>query len=212
METNTVFEVQPKPYGDNQVATNGLTKVLIGGFDNAGKSTLACSLYRALQNQGVETSLYELDRWSDTHEPILGKKSWQQRQKVPEVSVSEYAEFAGKFINHSSGVVLGDIEGRYQNPHIRCLKGSADYALLLTRDPIEKDQNTEWLQTTEGWEELFDELGVPIAIRAHSIIDGQKPPSGTIPVYNLERQLVPNHPDIQAIAKLVIELSQRVHV
>lgn len=77
-----------------KISLRGVTKVLIGGFDNAGKSTLACSLYKAINEQGVRSSLYELDLWSDTHEAILGKKRWDERNKQPEVTCDEYAQYA----------------------------------------------------------------------------------------------------------------------
>src|SRR5690606_1438028 len=78
-----------EPSSEDLVAVRGITKLLIGGFDNAGKSTLACSLHEALQSQGVETSLYELDRWSDTHDVSFGRKTWAQRNKQTDVAMEE---------------------------------------------------------------------------------------------------------------------------
>ena len=201
-------ELRTTQYGDeSNIALRGITRVLIGGFDNAGKSTLACSLYKALEHQSIDTSLYELDRWSDTHEPILGIKSWDERNKQPEVSIEEYAEYAQKFASDTSNLVLGDIEGRFQGPHNRVLKGSADFGILLTRDPIPKDKETAFLQTHEGWENLFDELNVPIAVRAYSTLNGEPIPPGHIRIPNLERKLVSENPGVQKLARMVVQLA-----
>lgn len=211
METKT-FALAPEEQrnttvDETEICLNGITRVLIGGYDNAGKSTLACSLYKALETDGIETSLYELDRWSDTHAPILGVKSWKERAKNAEVSVEEYADYVDLFAKDEAAIVIGDIEGRYQGRHSRTLKNKADFGILVTRAPIEKDKTTQFLQTQEGWEELFSEIDVPIAIRVHSLREGQINPDAALPIYGLERQLVPENQGVQKLGRQVVELA-----
>ena len=183
------------------------TRVLIGGFDNAGKSTLACSLYRALNQAGIPTSLYELDRWSDTHDIILGRKLPEQRQKTAEVSVEEFAAYAEGFREDPTKLVLGDLQGVYQVPHNLCLRQSANFGVLVTRNPIDKDATARFPQTLEGWRDLFGDLEIPIALHLHSVQAGQTAPDKTIPIPALERGLVPNHPYVQKIAAKILQLS-----
>lgn len=205
LEQRQEVDIGPVQNGFSEtIALRGVTKVLIGGFDNAGKSTLACSLYKSINEHGVQSSLYELDRWSDTHDAILGKKRWDERNKRPEVTHDEYARYAEGFKNDEAAIVIGDLEGRFQNEHIRTLKGAADFGLLVSRDPIPKDAESNWVQTESGWRSLFEELEVPIAAHIRSILPGQKHPPGTLPIQGLERELVPQHRGVQLLAKTII--------
>lgn len=199
-------EAGPPEYGDEtELALNGVTRVLIGGFDNAGKSTLACSLYRSLNGMGVEAAVYELDRWSDTHDVILGKKLPHERQKTSHVSREMYRTHADKFVADTSKIVIGDLEGRYQSSYIPILRRSADFGVLVTRPPIEKDEDSDWLQTEEGWRKLFETLEVPISYHIHSIASEQPHPAGTEPVFGLERKLVPDNPGVIKLAEFILE-------
>ena len=109
-------------------------KVLIGGYDGAGKSTLACSLYVYLCMIGYDVGLHEIDPWSDTHAPLLGRKNWTERNKRKNyVEADIYHSYVEPFAQDSREIVIGDIQGNYQCPHNHMWANSADVAVLVSR-------------------------------------------------------------------------------
>ncbi|HEX9679236.1 MAG TPA: hypothetical protein VGA08_01330 [Candidatus Saccharimonadales bacterium] len=191
-----------------EVALSGVCRVLVGGFDNAGKSTLACSLFENLRQNDIDTSLYELDRWSDTHDAILGRKDWSQRSKRAEVSLTQYYDYAQYYLNDQSTIVIGDLEGRQQNQHILQLAGCAQIGILVTRGRIQSDETSQFLQTEDGWRDLFAKIEVPIDFHVRSVREHQAIPINTLPIYGLERISVPDNPGIKKLAALLIERAQ----
>lgn len=201
---------------------NSSFKILIGGFDGAGKSTLACSLYVYLLTQGHEVGLHELDPWSDTHAPLLGHKDWLERTKrTGFVDQDIYSLYVDPFIKDRREIVIGDIQGNYQYAHNNLWAGTASAAVLVSRHATEKD---EWRrvhesrdipgpQTVDGWYDLLQRSGISYnnIIRVHSLRHGQTVPISPFPViaaHQLERALVPFHPAVVALADQLLHLRQ----
>lgn len=196
------------PPAEADIAIDGVTRFLIGGIDGAGKSTLSCSLYLALKEQGINVSLHEIDPWSDTHDPILGNKPWSQRQKRSVIPAEEYREYVDRFKNDRASIVLGDMQGRAEHQGSYLLKEAAEHGILVTRDRTEKDLNNPHRQYEGAWEDLFRQLLIPTSIRIRSIRDGQDCPDGYMGVDGLEREPMPDHPKIKQLGEMVVELAK----
>lgn len=144
-------------------------RVVIGGPANSGKSTLAVSLLTAIENLGIETGLHEIDVYSDTHECILGSKTWAERKKRVSFGPGEELDCIKKvlksFQEDRRRIVLGDLPGNLQNPYIRSMARPAHAAIVLSKD---RDGLREW-------EYFFSDIGIPVIIRALSYLDHQAP-------------------------------------
>lgn len=194
-------------------------KILIGGYDGAGKSTLACSLYVYLCMTGHDVGLHEIDPWSDTHAPLLGRKSWAARDKRKGfVEADIYRSYVEPFAQDTRDIVIGDVQGNYQCPHNAMWADLADVAILVSRRPTEKDiwraenesRDTPGPQTVHGWRTLFAANGIKRIFYIESLLDGQRPPSLAadkhFAILGLDRALVPLHPDIKNLAELLLRL------
>lgn len=212
----TYYHERELPFNDReaaQIAADGVTRILIGSMDGAGKSTLSCSLYLHLAGRGTDVSLHEIDPWSDTHDPILGRKSWSQRQKRTNVSLELYGQYVDRFASDTSQIVLGDMQGRAQNPYNQLLSGVADYGILVSREQTVKDQTVLYPQYEYDWERLYaDTLRTPVAARVRSVLPNQIAPPGCLPIDGLERQPAPDHPQIARLGAMVLELAHNTEL
>ena len=113
-------------------------RILIGGQGSCGKSTLAVTLCKILeQNYEMRVGLHELDVHSDTHGPLLGLKPWSERVKrwpLPQEAPPEVvAECLTRFREDKSDVVIGDLPGRLENPYMEHFLDAAPYAICMAR-------------------------------------------------------------------------------
>ncbi len=103
------------------------------------------------------------------------------------------------------------MQGRSQYAHNGLLKGVADHGILITRDRVPKDRTAPFPQLVPEWLELFEELKVPPSLRVHTLWGERNPevdlPEDTIIIRDMDRSLVPFHPQIQKLALRVLELA-----
>lgn len=192
------------------------TRVLFAGMDGAGKSTLACSVYAVLKSWSIDVGLHELDVWSDTHDPILGRKPWGERNKrgndVRNYLADEFAAGIGRFMTDDSHrLLLGDLHGRWQMPDYRFWTNlSADWTVLVTRKSTVKDRLIESPQRRADWEEFLEKLDIPIRLRVFSRLSGQSVPRNHLPVTDLERRLCDDQYEVRQVATAIMdELGER---
>lgn len=194
------------------------TRILIGGLDGAGKSTLVCSLAEALRHDGVAVQTIEIDPWSDTHDIIYGRKPVEKRNGRHEVAIGEFRERVEMFRCSPYPIVLGDMQGRQQYSFNFLLKGIADRGILIGREPTEKDlkrQVENILQTVPAWEELFDQLETQVDLYVHSLLPSQEQtvyprictPELVMPALT-ERKLCPYSPYVQQLKNQVLTWAQ----
>ncbi len=188
------------------------TRILIGGLDGAGKSTIVCSLAEALRHDGVTVQAIEIDPWSDTHDIILGKKSPELRNARHEVAIGEFRERVEMFRCSPFQVVLGDLQGMQQYAFNFLLEGIADRGIIIGRERTDKDSTKEAkgrLQTVPDWLELYRQINTPVDCYVHSLLPGQPQTvrvaetDKVVPAFT-ERKLVPYNPHIQEL-KLMVE-------
>jgi len=199
-------------------------KILIGGYDGAGKSTLACSLYVYLCMTGLNVGLHEIDPWSDTHAPLLGLKSWADRKKnVGYVDADAYNAHIKPFAQDSREIVIGDVQGCYQYEHNHLWAGLADVAILVSRQPTEKDawraehesRDIPGPQSREGWRQLFAANGIKTILHVDTLLDGQRqraladPTDWYFVLRGLDRAVVPFHPGVKQLADILFQLISR---
>lgn len=177
------------------------TRFLITGPSGVGKSTLACSLYVRLRMDGVDAALYELDPWSDTHACILGEKAWGMRNKRSGQDVyDDYQRGVAQFKADDHYVVIGDMEGSLEWRYNELLVGSAHHSILLHKHTGESSLHRE----------LLGEINVPLLVEVTSIVSEDVEASVGVAVTGLQRSLVPMHPQVGELAKL-IEQTARQH-
>lgn len=187
------------------------TRVLFAGMDGAGKSTLSCSIYRLLRQAGYDVGLHEIDVWSDTHGPILGRKGWTERNKrgneVRNYLADEFSEAVGRFVSDDGHrMVIGDLHGRWQMPDLPYWEGlRADGAVLVLRHPTTKDAGISCPQRAEDWERFLAKWNIPILFRVFSLQNGQTAPPGTVPAFGLDRSVRHGDLAIRDIARRLIE-------
>jgi hypothetical protein len=193
------------------------TRILIGGLDGAGKSTLTCSVAEALRHDGIAVHTIEIDPWSDTHDVIYGRKPVEKRNGRHEVAIGEFRERVEMFRHSPYPVVLGDMQGRQQYQFNFLLEGIADRGILVGREPTPKDEKRASegiLQTLDEWEELFDQLETHVDLYVHSLLPGQcqsaRPrlctPEMSMPAM-LERKLHPYSPYVQQLKNTILAWS-----
>jgi hypothetical protein len=152
------------------------TRILVGGLDGSGKSTIACSLAEALRHDGVAVHCIEIDPWSDTHDIILGKKDPSLRNPRHQVAIEDFRERVEMFRHSPYPIVIGDLQGRHQYIWNHLLRGIADHGILVGREPTEKDAKKQAegiLQTIPEWEDLFRGLDTPLSHYIHTLLPGQ---------------------------------------
>jgi len=145
------------------------TKIVIGGPKGSGKSTLITSIFSYLLSSQVETSIHEIDVFSDTHDCLLGKKDWSQRKKVPTLvgateetkkQVDEIVnERVSRFYLDRSDIVLGDLPGCLKYP-IKKMAEHGDYAIVVGK------HNEE---IPSDWIRFFNDLGIEIICKIASV-------------------------------------------
>ncbi|MDP9212241.1 MAG: hypothetical protein M3N59_03120 [bacterium] len=186
-------------------------RVLFAGMDGVGKSTLACSVYRTLRLWGYDVGLHEIDVWSDTHGPILGRKPWVERQKrgndVRNYLADEFSAAVGRFVSDERHeLVLGDLHGRWQMPDPPYWDGlAADRAVLVVRHPTAKDGQVVCPQREDDWRRFLATWRIPVSARVCSLLPGQQPLPDSLPVWNLDRELRDTAPDVCRIAAHVAD-------
>lgn len=187
------------------------TRVLFAGMDGAGKSTLACSVYAVLASWSIDVGLHELDVWSDTHGPILGRKAWGERNKrgndVRNHLADEFAAGLARFATDDTHrLLLGDLHGRWQMPDYRFWTGlSADWTVLVERQPTVKDRLINSPQRIADWERFLEALGIPIRLRVFSRLSGQSVPPDRLSATDLDRCLCADEPEIWQIAAAIMD-------
>lgn len=176
------------------------TRFLIAGPSGVGKSTLACSLYVRLRMDGVSTALYELDPWSDTHACILGAKAWSMRNKRSGQDVyDDYQEGVAQFLADERDVVIGDMEGSLEWRYNQLLTDVAHHAILLRKHTGESSLHSE----------LLDEINVPVLVEVTSIVSEDTEASSGVAIVGLQRSLVPMHPQVGKLAKLIEQTARQ---
>lgn len=187
-------------------------RILIGGLDGAGKSTIVCSLAEALRHDGVTVQAIEIDPWSDTHDIILGKKPPELRNPRHEVAIGEFRERVEMFRCSPFQVVLGDLQGMQQYAFNFLLESIADRGIIIGRERTDKDSTKQAkgrLQTVPDWFDLYQKLNTTVDCYVHTLLPEQKPTVEVDAVTKLfpaftERKLVPYSAHIQEL-KLLVE-------
>jgi hypothetical protein len=182
-------------------------RILVGGKRNSGKSTLACSLYATLRNEGEVAELFELDPYSDTCDCILGRKPWASRKKNPDPPREEFLRRNELFRGSLADIVIGDLPGRIHAKN-RLLLDGADGAIIVDRSPLPQDRPHDPTKaefdlehhdpTVEQWQEHFAAAGVPVLLIAFSLREHEVPPAtnGFFPVRGLEKRAIVRNSDI----------------
>ena len=189
------------------------TRVLFAGMDGSGKSTLSCSIYRTLKQAGYDVGLHEIDVWSDTHGPILGRKDWSERNKqgneVRNHLADEFSEAIGRFVSDDRHrIVIGDLHGRWQMPDRRYWEGlKADGAVLVLRHPTKKDARISCPQRAEDWERFLARWDIPVLFKVFSLRPGQTAPAGTVPANGLDRRIRDRDLAIRDIAVRLVQVT-----
>lgn len=173
-------------------------RIVLGGPQGSGKSTVSASVYVALKEQGILTGIHEIDVYSDSLNCILGKKPWAMRKKRTKAwfdptikkRIAEYAD-------DQSDIVLGDLPGKITNPFLPRMIAPADAAIIVSR-------------TVEGivqWEAFFQKHGIPVVLRVFSVRDDipeELRKSDMVLIDGLDRLLIPR--ESQKLADIVAEI------
>lgn len=170
------------------------TRIVVGGLRGAGKSVFTTSLYLCLQDRGVNVGLHEIDVYSDTHGPLLGQKSWEQRQGKHHVWVRTVERRVAEFAADPSDVVIGDLPGKLTNPNMPLMVKHADAAILIDRHPVLKDGTNKHHRTAQQWQQWLEARDVPVIAVVFSVLPQQGHPEGTFPVAELDRHLYGPNP------------------
>jgi len=130
------------------------------------------------------------------------------------VPVDDFEDRVEHFALSSRPIVLGDMQGRSQYAHNQLLAGIADYGILITRNPVPKDEAVKFPQLVPEWLELFAELKLEPSIWVHTLVEDQEPlielPDHAIVIRDMDRSLVPFHPQIQKVALRILDLASNV--
>lgn len=187
-------------------------KILFAGLDNSGKSTLVCSLAVYLRLLGYSVGLHEIDPWSDSHEPILGIKTWSERakKKFGEVGARDYSLLVENYVQDDSDIVLGDLHGRIQEPLLHSNAGmlaqASDGAILFNRADRVANVNADFPQSIQAWEGFFDDHGIDILARVYSQQVSETEELGHINAKGLERAVLPYHPALPQLAQTITQV------
>ena len=181
------------------------TRVVIGGVNGTGKSTFTCSLYVALKMEGISVGLHELDVYSDTHAPLLGLKPWEERKRYKSRTYEGAIRPAiDRFEADEHAIVLGDLPGKLANPWLEEMIAGAELAILVGRERVERDETAKHPQSAGDWEKFYHERGTPVICRVQSMLSGQEAWEGTISAGGLDRTLVPMHPAVQDVVRILV--------
>ncbi len=181
-------------------------RLLIGGPNASGKSTLAVSLYYWLRRHEpyVSVALHELDVHSDTHGPLMGLKAWSKRCKrwpFPQEAPFEVIVYADMmFRKDSSAIVIGDLPGRLANPGMPRFMASGTHAIYVGRSFDEYD----------AWHASFSRAGVRLLFGVASVLDGNPVPSvlnchRALVVHDLVRQPSPDLAGIGLLGRSIVD-------
>lgn len=172
------------------------TRIVIGGLRGAGKSVFTTSLYRRLQQDGVDVGLHEIDVYSDTHGPLLGRKSWEERRGYRHRWRITIEREVAKFAADQSHVVIGDLPGKLTNPNMPLMVQHADVAILVGRHSVEKDAANKHHRSVDQWAEWLEAHEIPVVATIFSLLPDQVHPTGTFPAHGLSRDNgpQPDHP------------------
>ncbi len=173
-------------------------RVVLGGPQGSGKSTVSASVYLALKEKGVSIGIHEIDVYSDSLNCILGKKPWTERKK------RKWAWFdptikrrIAEYVNDRHDIVLGDLPGKITNPFLPHMVAPADAAIIVSR-------------TVEGvvqWETFFQKHGIPVVLRVFSVKDDipqELRGSDMVLIDGLDRLLIPR--ESQKLQDIVAEI------
>jgi hypothetical protein len=184
-------------------------RIVGGGVSSTGKSTFMCSLYIALQLEGISVGLHELDVYSDTHGPLLGLKGWDERHKRVFAKYRQTIRPAiDSFEADAHAIILGDLPGKLANPWLSEMVARADYAVLIGRERVERDATARHPQSAGDWEHFFCDQGIPLISRVQSMLSGQAAWEGTISATGLNRALQPLAPSVQLVMRRILRLGQ----
>lgn len=173
-------------------------RVVLGGPQGSGKTTVSASVYVALKERGVSIGIHEIDVYSDSLLCVLGKKPWTERKKRkwawfdPTIKnrITEYE-------SDPSEIVLGDLPGKITNPFLPDMIKPAHAAIIVSR-------------TIEGiaqWERFFNKHDVPVVLRVFSVKDDipeELQGSDMVLIDGLDRLLIPR--ENQKLEDIVTEI------
>lgn len=144
-------------------------KIIIGGPPNSGKSTLAESLARALQEQGIDAEAVDLDPWSPTLDYVKRKITLKERNslKRKKLSTEEINDVVKRFEKASKyhEVIIGDAPGGISEQTKRIYR-TASHGIIVCRE----DKKEE----LDNWEEFFTEIELDLIAIVISKMDGKE--------------------------------------
>lgn len=169
-------------------------RLLVGGPANSGKSTFCTTLYRILRERpGVSVGLHEIDVYSDTHNPLLGKKPWADRRKNFGAVRADIIRRVHEFATDPSDIVIGDLPGNINHQHLPIMMIGGTHGIFLGST---LDDYTKWLAA-------FETVGIQVCWKMVSVINGSIPSgidSETRIISQLDRRIRTDNSDIQAFA------------
>jgi len=180
-------------------------RLVVGGVNGTGKSTFACSLYVSLAMVGVSVGLHELDVYSDTHGPLLGLKTWEERKRrIFAKYVQTIRPAIDRFEADEHAVVIGDLPGKVSNPWLAEMAGKSDVAVLVGRERVERDLTARHPQSAADWERFFRTIGIPVIARVQSMLTGQAAWEGAVTARGLNRALQPLSPGVLEVRGAIL--------
>ncbi|MEX2209940.1 MAG: hypothetical protein WD846_03585 [Patescibacteria group bacterium] len=91
--------------------------------------------------------------------------------------------------------------GREQNRSFPLIPmGLADIGVLLYRRPDEENRGF-FSSSRDGWRRLMTQWGIPEVIEVQSIRSGDQAAMDTFAVDGLDRELIPDHPEIRRLTE-----------
>ncbi|MFX1537554.1 MAG: hypothetical protein ACFFDI_25410 [Promethearchaeota archaeon] len=121
------------------------------GNPNRGKTTFVASSVGALSVYGIQAIYADLDVYTQSGLAMFGMIGWEDRPKNHDLSEEVVLKNIQRYSELSSGLVVADFPGRFDNPYHADRLASTDLALILAKTEKER----------LGWIELAENTNTP---------------------------------------------------